>query len=219
MTNILEAAEAGRITNEDGHVVLPDDERLQNVDPTAEFAGRLTVGPLVKIEPEARIGDNCTFGSTSRVGAAALLGPQVMLSADVYVEPGAILFGKNQIGNWAVVGAGTIVAEGVDLPMGADVGPKRVVPHEDTVRVFGATLDGQLATIYGTDNGARLCINGAEMTFKAFKRLYGADPVSASFLPVIENICWTVQAHYQSRHDQLKQIRQAARALREERQA
>jgi UDP-N-acetylglucosamine acyltransferase len=85
--------------------------RTALIDPTAELAGDVTVGPF------AIVGPNTILGSGCRLGPRVTLERNVRLAEDVSVGDGSILGGDPQDlkyqgeETWVEVGAGTIIRE------------------------------------------------------------------------------------------------------------
>jgi UDP-3-O-[3-hydroxymyristoyl] glucosamine N-acyltransferase len=74
------------------------------IDPTAELADDVVVGPFVAIGPRARIASGVVLEAGAIVGADAVIGPDSTLHAHAQVLDRCVLGARNVIHNGAVIG-------------------------------------------------------------------------------------------------------------------
>ncbi len=101
------------------------------IDPTAELASDVSVGPL------------CVIGAGARIGAGAVIGPQCFVGQDVTLGAGAFLREGVKIGARVTIGERFIAQPGATV--GAD-GFSFVTPEESAVERVRETLGEQTET-------------------------------------------------------------------------
>ena len=89
-------------------------------------------GGIIVIHPDARIGKNCTISHevTIGIGGRGEKKGCPIIGEEVYIAPGAKIFGKIKVGDRVAIGANAVVTK--DLPEKAvAVGiPAKVISHE-----------------------------------------------------------------------------------------
>ena len=87
---------------------------------------------LVILSPEARLGSNCNLSQSVTIGVGgrgeARGAPR--LGNRVYVGPGAILFGRIEIGDDVAIGAGAVVTKSIPARSVVAGNPARVISEE-----------------------------------------------------------------------------------------
>ena len=130
---------------------VPDDKWVRAIDKTAvipfdfcELGKDVFVGPLVQISPNVSIGDHCSMfgnsfvGHDTRIGQFCHLASNSVIGSEVTVDRG-VHIGLNctvreriKIGEYSIVGAGSVVVK--DVPPNAIVvgNPAKVLRYRDS---------------------------------------------------------------------------------------
>ena len=95
----------------------------------------------VVISDLASVGRNCRIHSDVCIGEVLESAP--VIGDDVWIGPGAKIFGPVTVGDRAVIGANAVVAQ--DVPPGVTVAgsPARIIAHRDSTRLRGEVTPAQ----------------------------------------------------------------------------
>jgi len=156
--------------------VVPGIHPSAVIDPAARIADSAVIGPLVTVEADVEIGENCVIdagcfiGRGAKIGARTHFQPRVVFHADCHIGEGGIVhsgavigsegFGfANDAGKWIKIPQTGRVMIGNDVQVGANTTIDRGA-LTDTVIEDGVKLDNQIQIAHNCHIGAHSAMAG-----------------------------------------------------------
>jgi hypothetical protein len=144
--DISQLAQSGQLYTRYDRIIGGQSTEGLDISPTANFAGKLTIGASVHIGEDVAVGNEVVLDN-------AYLDHGVQIGDEARIEDATILAGA-LIGRAALLRAGVIVAPGVLIPAGAQIGEHMVIPSQRTVAVLGPLgTSNRTMTIHGGPDG------------------------------------------------------------------